>query len=255
MKAFQNQICIKLGYSPAPKKGFDMFGQKRQNARADNSKTYHVLKKAKANNQKSYLMDCAEAIKKSLKIAKSKDQFIALMKAQGFETEWKDNKKHIVFKDKKREQQGEKKCKTRLYKLAQFFPELKDFKTKEDLLNGIIRNTNNKSDNRRPVVAADHSDKSESGTDTELIDFNSGYEEYSARVDKERDLSVVEEYGRYSQENDERERNGIKEEKRTLQQPAGIIEGSLLQENISLRKQSSNDTEQSDANCTKGYSR
>ena len=255
MKELQNQICIKMGFSPAPKKGFDMYGKKRQNARADNSKTFHVLKKANAKNQKSYLMDCAEAIKKSLKLAKSKDQFISLMKAQGFETEWKDNKKHIVFKDIKREQQGEKKCKTRLYKLAQFFPELKDFKTKEDLLNGIIRNTNNESDNRRPVVAANHSDKSESGTDTELIDFNSGYEEYSARVDKERDLSVVEEYGRYSQENDERERNGIKEEKRSLQQPAGSIEGSLLQENISLRKQSSNDTEQSDTGHTKGYSR
>ena len=98
MKELQNRICIELGYSPAPEKGFDMYGKKRQNARADNSKTYHVLKKANVKNQKSYLIDCAEAIKKSLKIAMSKEQFISLMKAQGFETEWKDNKKHIVFK-------------------------------------------------------------------------------------------------------------------------------------------------------------
>ena len=200
MKELQNQICIELGYSPAPKKGFDMYGKKRQNARADNAKTYHVLKKAKAKNQNRYLIDCAEAIKKSLKMAKSKDQFIALMKAQGFETEWKDNKKHIVFKDKKREQQGEKKCKTRLYKLAQFFPELKDFKTKEDLLNGIIRNTNNKSDNRRSVVAANHSDKSDSGTDTELIDFNSRFEQYSAKVDRERSEHSAQEHAGQSKE-------------------------------------------------------
>ena len=228
MKELQNRICIELGYSPAPEKGFDMYGKKRQNARADNSKTYHVLKKANVKNQKSYLIDCAEAIKKSLKIAMSKEQFISLMKAQGFETEWKDNKKHIVFKDIKREQQGEKKCKIRLYKLAQFFPELKDFKTKEDLLNGIITKANNKSDNRRSVITANYSDKSEPGTDREFIDFNSGYEAYSARIDKERDLSVVEEYGRQSQENNGRERDGIKEEKRSLQRTAGIIKGREL---------------------------
>lgn len=253
MKAFQNQICIKLGYSPAPKKGFDMFGQKRQNARADNSKTYHVLKKAKANNQKSYLMDCAEAIKKSLKIAKSKDQFISLMKAQGFETEWKDNKKHIVFKDIKREQQGEKKCKTRLYKLAQFFPELKDFKTKENLLNAIGRN--NQSDNRRHSVTTSYRDESTVGANTELIDFNSEFEKYSDRVDKERAERAAEETARRLRESDEREQERIRTEQRTSQSAIIGIRKKIRSDNSELSEQVGHTDKQSETRTSKGIHR
>ena len=105
------------------------------------------------------------------------------MKEQGFETEWKLNKKHIVFTDVKRKMLGEKKCKTRLYKLAQYFPQLKDFQTKEDLLYGIT--------NKHIDIAAVSSEQRENGTDRKLIDFNKGFEQYSARIDSERSEHTV----------------------------------------------------------------
>lgn len=183
MKELQNQICIKMGFSAAPKKGFDMFGKKRTKARADDAKTHHVLQNAEKTVQGSYLYDCSKAVQTAIKLAKTKDQFIQLMKEQGFETEWKLNKKHIVFTDVKRKMLGEKKCKTRLYKLAQYFPQLKDFQTKEDLLYGIT--------NKHIDIAAVSSEQRENGTDRKLIDFNKGFEQYSARIDSERSEHTV----------------------------------------------------------------
>lgn len=229
MKELQNQICIELGYSAAPKKGFDMFGKKRTEVTANNAKTFRTLKMAEAKLKDSYLMDCKEAILKSIKMAKNKEQFIQLMHAQGFATEWKDNKKHITFTDVKRKEAGESKCKVRIHKLAQYFPELKDFKTKEDLLNGIQRNNTNRieSDNNGPSVTGINSDKSEIGTTSELIDFNKGFEDYSARVDKERDVRAAEEAARLARElaeaeqrttqlADEQNRNRVQQEDRGL---------------------------------------
>ena len=178
MKELQNQICIKMGFSPAPKKGFDMFGNKRTKARADNAKTHHVLQKAENSEQGSFLQNCSQALQASIKLAKTQDQFIQLMKEQGFETEWKVNKKHIVFTDIQRKKLGEKKCKVRLYKLAQYFPELKDFQTKEDLIHGII--------NKHNGVTTVNTEQRKNGTDGKVIDFNQGFEQYSARIDSER---------------------------------------------------------------------
>ena len=69
MKELQNQICIELGYSEAPKKGFDMFGKKRINVTANNAKTFRLLKKAEVKEKNSYLQNCKEAFLKSLKMA------------------------------------------------------------------------------------------------------------------------------------------------------------------------------------------
>jgi len=219
MKELQNQICIELGYSAAPKKGFDMFGNKRTKVTANNAKTFRTLKMAEAKLKDSYLMDCKEAFLKSIKMAKNKEQFIQLMHAQGFATEWKDYKKHITFTDVKRKAAGESKCKVRIHKLAQYFPELKDFKTKEDLLNGIQRNNTNRieSDNNRSTVTGINPDKSETGTTSELIDFNKGFEDYSARIDKERDVRAAEEAARLARELIEAEQRRIKKEQRAAQ--------------------------------------
>ncbi|MBO4516517.1 hypothetical protein J5751_03700, partial [bacterium] len=73
---------------------------------------------------------------------------------------------------------GEKKCKVRLYKLAQYFPELKDFQTKEDLIHGII--------NKHNGVTTVNTEQRKNGTDGKVIDFNQGFEQYSARIDSER---------------------------------------------------------------------
>ncbi len=198
MKELQNQISIGLGYSPAPKKGFDMFGNKRTKITANNSKTFHILKKAEEKQKDSYLINCEKAFLKSIKMAKTKEQFIQLMHAQGFVTEWKDNKKHITFTDIKLKQAGERKCKVRLNKLAQYFPSLKDFKTKEILLDGIQRNNTIriKSDNNRFTIAGNNSNKSEIGGNSELIDFNKEFEDYSARINKERYVRATKEAAR-----------------------------------------------------------
>ncbi len=199
MKELQNQVCIELGYSAAPKKGFDMFGKKRTEVTANNAKTFRTLKKAEAKQKDSYLQDCKEVFLKSLKMAKTKDQFIQLMHAQGFATEWKDNKKHIIFTDVKRKEAGESKYKVRLNKLAQYFPELKDFKTKEDLENGIQRTSISESlkpNNSRFGITGDNKNKSISGRSSKTIDFNTRFEQFSANVDRERAIRAAKEDAR-----------------------------------------------------------
>ena len=222
MKELQNQICVQLGYSPAPKKGFDIFGKLRKKARADNSKTFHALSKSESGGEKSYLRDCANSIIKAIKLAHTKEQFIQLMKAQGFDTDWKDNKKHVVFCAKKLRAKGVKKCKVRLKKLSQYFPELKDFKSKEDLLNGIV--------NRRIVITGIASDERENGTAEKGYDFNAEYERYSAQVDRERAERAAEENSRRvcrdGKENVEREQSILSNSKRPTKKNSGLSRAS-----------------------------
>lgn len=257
MKEMQNQICIELGYSEAPKKGFDIFGKKRTNVTANNAKTFRLLKKAEVKEKNSYLQNCKEAFLKSLKMAKTKEQFIQLMHAQGFATEWKDNKKHITFTDVKRKEAGESKCKVRISKLAQYFPALKDFKTKEDLLNGIQRNNTNRieSNNIGPSVAGINSNKSKAGRTPGLIDFNQGYEDYSARVDKERDVRATEEAARLARELAESEQRRIAEEQRTTQLADEQNRNRVQQEDRGLSASDRNTVKQTKERKSGGYSR
>ncbi|MBR4321804.1 relaxase/mobilization nuclease domain-containing protein [Treponema sp.] len=257
MKELQNKICIELGYSAAPKKGIDIFGKKRTNVTANNAKIFRILKKAENKQKDSYLMNCEEAFLKSIKMAKTKEQFIQLMHAQGFVTEWKENKKHIVFTDIKRKAAGGRKCKVRLNKLAQYFPSLKNFKTKEDLLSEIQRNNTIRieSDDNRFFVAGIDSNKSKAGTTAELIDFNKGYEEYSARIDKERDVRAAEEAARLAGEVASAERRRIAEEQRTAQLTAERDERRIQQQDRALSKGDRKSTEQTLQRKSGGYHR
>ena len=257
MKELQNKICIELGYSAAPKKGIDIFGKKRTNVTANNAKIFRILKKAENKQKDSYLMNCEEAFLKSIKMAKTKEQFIQLMHAQGFVTEWKENKKHIVFTDIKRKAAGGRKCKVRLNKLAQYFPSLKNFKTKEDLFNEIQRNNTIRieSDDNRFFVAGIDSNKSKAGTTAELIDFNKGYEEYSARIDKERDVRAAEEAARLAGEVASAERRRIAEEQRTAQLTAERDERRIQQQDRALSKGDRKSTEQTLQRKSGGYHR
>ena len=257
MKELQNKICIKLGYSAAPKKGFDIFGKKRTEVTANNAKTFRILKKSEAKQKDSYLMNCEEAFLKSLQMAKTKEQFIQLMHAQGFVTEWKENKKHIVFTDIKRKAAGERKCKVRLNKLVQYFPSLKNFKTKEDLFNEIQRNNTIRieSDDNRSFVAGIDSNKSKAGTTAELIDFNKGYEEYSARIDKERDVRAAEKAARLAGEVASAERRRIAEEQRTAQLTAERDERRIQQQDRALSKGDRKSSEQTLQRKSGGYHR
>lgn len=193
MKELQNQICIEMGYSAAPKKGIDMFGNKRTSVSASNSKTYRAIKNSVNKPKRSFLANCSEAFQKAVKLAKSKEQFIQLMKAQGFETDWRDNKKHITFTDMQLKQQGEKMCKTRLYKLAQYFPQLQDFKTKEELLYGIY--------NKRNHLTTVNSNQRKNGSNGSIIDFNARFEQYSAEVNRKRTECAAAEHARQAAEN------------------------------------------------------
>lgn len=188
MKEMQNQICIKNGFSPAPEKGFDMFGKKRETPISFNTKLYKVLTKVKQFGLNSYIQNCCDAFIQSIKMAQNKDQFIQLMHAQGFDTNWKENKKHITFTDIKLKASGVKKCKVRLNKLSQYFPTLKEYKTKEDILNGITRYSNSAitRNNNRYSASTDNQNKSNIGRTSELIDFNSRFEQYASECDRKR---------------------------------------------------------------------
>lgn len=197
LKEMQNKICIAHGFSAAPKKGFDMWGNKRVAVTANNARTYRLLQKSLTKENDSYLIRCYKAIKEAIRISESKQQFIQMMENQGFKTEWKDNKKHITFIDEKLKKQGVKKCKTRLLKLSQYFPEFKNIKTKEDLIYGIETGL---------YRAKDNSNRRAAGGDSGLIDFNTKFEQYSAKIDRERIERTAEETSRHKQENSKRTR-------------------------------------------------
>lgn len=257
MKELQNQICIELGYSAAPKKGFDMFGKKRTTVTANSAKIFRNLKKAEVKQKDSYLMDCREAFLKSIKMAKTKDQFIQLMHAQGFATEWKDNKKHITFTDIKRKAAGESKCKVRLNKLTQYFPELEDFKSKENLLDGIrrINTIRIESNSNRPSVTGINSNKSETRTTSKLIDFNKGFEDYSTRVNKERDVRTSEETARLTREFVEAEQRRIAEEQRAAQLAAERDKNRVQQQDRRLSESDRKSTEKTKERKSGDFSR
>lgn len=139
LKNLQNEINIKDGYSPAPAKYIGQNKTKRIETVANNKNTYQVLHRAEQGEIDSYVTNCALALLQTKKKAKTKEEFILMMKAKGFATEW-SNKKHITFTDIKRAEQGEQKCKIRLKRIADYFSEFQNVSTKEELLNELERN-------------------------------------------------------------------------------------------------------------------
>ena len=216
LKQLQNQICIDHGFMPAPKKGFDMFGNQRTEVTANDSKTYRVLKKAKAKEKDSYILNCKEALLNAVKMAADKNQFVKLMKAQGFKVDWTQKRKHITFTDLNRKKAGEKKCKVRVYKLAQYFPELINLKSKEDLLNELTKK--NLKDVRGLTLTAVNTNKSAVGADSAEFDFNSEFEKYSANIDSERRKSAASEVTGRKQESDRSEQKRLQGRSRTFSQ-------------------------------------
>lgn len=139
LKKLQNDINIRDGYSPAPAKYVGQNKTKRTETVANNKNTYQVLHKAEQGKINSYVTNCALALLETIKKAKTKEEFISMMKAKGFATEW-NNKKHITFTDIKRAEQGEQKCKVRLKRLADYYSEFQNISTKQELLNELEQN-------------------------------------------------------------------------------------------------------------------
>lgn len=204
MKTLLNQLCIEQGYSAAPKKGYDQFGQKKKLA-ATNSKAFRIVQKALHKQADSYIQECAEAFKNALKIATTKEQFIVAMKSQGFETEWKDNKKHITFTSSSLKRKSEKKCKVRLNRLSGYFQDLVPYPTKEELINGLSRNI----DNAGIIAQSQHENRRTDGTDSDYLKFNTEYEHFVARHNRESLVHTAEIDAGLTAETSRPDRNGV----------------------------------------------
>ena len=144
LKELQNQISIRDGFLPAPKKGQKSDGiTKRTELVANNKDTYQFLTKADKGQVDSYVQNCAIAVLTNKDKALNREQFIKLMAQSGFETIWNEQKKHITFIDKKRQMAGESKCKIRLARLAEYYPEFENLGTKEELTHVLNENNEN----------------------------------------------------------------------------------------------------------------
>lgn len=118
-KRINDEICLEYGienkFSTKPKGEITTF---------DNQK-YQIIKKG------ADITILAKKVLKNMKISKSKEEFIKNMKKSGYEVEWSDNKKNVVFILDSKILKG-KKNKFRLSNLQKTF-NISDF-TKERLL-------------------------------------------------------------------------------------------------------------------------
>lgn len=103
---------------------------KGQEITSDKQTKYKALERGVKGEYKSYVLDCYKATSVARVEAKSRDEFIAMMKGLGWETRWTDSRKHITFKD----QDGNK---VRAANLEKTF---KESFTKEELDRGFEKN-------------------------------------------------------------------------------------------------------------------
>lgn len=91
---------------------------------------YKALERGMTSDYKSYVFDCYKTVSSVKEQATGRDDFIARMKDQGYETTWSDSKKYITFEDR----DGNKVRNSNLEKT------FKDSFGKEDLEHGFERN-------------------------------------------------------------------------------------------------------------------
>ena len=97
-KNYTNKLCKELGFSVTEKgKHFDgTIIEKEQTTTWERNK-YELLKN---NHSQSYLVECIEAIKDSIKHCSNKDDFISKMKNKGWMVNWSNDKEYIIFENK-----------------------------------------------------------------------------------------------------------------------------------------------------------
>ena len=125
-------------------KGKTYEGKDREETSTYTKEAHRRQKKAEAGEVKSYVQNIALAVMEERKKATSKEEFIANLQNRGIGVDWVDNHKYITFIDLERQEQGEKQCKVRDNKLAQYYN--MDF-SKETLINefeGNIRKSENR---------------------------------------------------------------------------------------------------------------
>ena len=98
-KQYTNTLCRERGLSVAEKgRHFDGTVIEDGEIRSWDKDKYNLLiDKAKG----SYVADCAIAVLDTIPQSTSREEFIQGMEERGWTVQWKDNRKHIVFMDKK----------------------------------------------------------------------------------------------------------------------------------------------------------
>lgn len=104
-----------------PVKGKTFSGEVRQKKSTWRRETYQQIEKAEQKKAPSYILKIKNAALECAASAKSRAEFVAMMNERGISTSWTDNRKHITFTDIERQATGERKCKIRNAKLAQYF--------------------------------------------------------------------------------------------------------------------------------------
>lgn len=90
MKQDCNELSLKYGLK---------IPQKADEITTFNLDKYKVLEKSITGNYKSYVFECYKAVSKIKEESISKEDFVARMKEQGYETNWSENRKYITFTD------------------------------------------------------------------------------------------------------------------------------------------------------------
>jgi len=98
-KQFTNTLCQSKGLSVAEKgKHFDGTQIEDGEIRSWNKNKYNlIVDKSKG----SYVADCAIAVLEVAPKSANREEFIQGMEQRGWSVQWKDNRKHITFMDKK----------------------------------------------------------------------------------------------------------------------------------------------------------
>lgn len=150
IKERSNEQSRKQGLH-VPEKGKTFEGKEREETSAYTKEAYQQLKKAEAGTSQSYVQDIALVVMEEREKATSKEEFIANLQSRGIGVDWQENHKYITFIDLKRQEQGEKKCKVRDNKLANYYNV--DF-SKETLLNEFERNIRKSEDREQQLDGA-----------------------------------------------------------------------------------------------------
>lgn len=96
-KDYCNELCREYGFTVAKKgKHFDGSEMEAGEITSWDKDFYKLISDYK---KKSYVADCGIALMTAIRTAHTKEEFITLMKNQGWQVEWKDTKKHITFKN------------------------------------------------------------------------------------------------------------------------------------------------------------
>ena len=131
-KDFTNSLCKDLGLS-VTEKGFHFDGTRMRDGRlcAWSKDKYNLIRNSPSN---SYLVQCGTAVMNAVSTSTSRESFIAAMKEKGWDVQWTDNRKHIVFKN----EQGQKVRDSNIEKTFSFTVNkehlLKLFKENEEFL-------------------------------------------------------------------------------------------------------------------------